>query len=293
MYNPFKRNQPKARDPIPGWVKLVTLLFIAYAVVTNPSQKNPANSVASEPVQAAQNAVEIADEKISQYKNAWGKFGVALRVEDVVTGNGHPVVCGQEINLSYEAFHENGKPIGDSATSQKPYKLRIGSGKAMPALEQGVVGMAVGGKRRIFARDSLVYNGAREGIAKDETLRFDVEILSAAPELKSLDSAPFRMADTAIGSGGVIICGKPVRMTATVWSADGKKLLEIANPVGFTPGASEVPLGIEQGVIGMRRGGNRTLIIPPSMQKAMHGGKATHSFALPQPQTVIVDVAVN
>lgn len=290
MFHYLKRKKHKPKDPLPGWVKWAVLAFIAYAVFVNPNRGKQMEAATSE---TAPDAIGVASEKLSQYKNALGDFGVTLRVEDVSAGAGHPILCGQEIALTYDAFHEDGKPVGDRATKENPYRLRIGAGKAMPALEQGIIGMNVGAKRRIFARNTLAYRDTREGIDKNATLRFDVELLSAAPDLTKLDSAPFRIADTASGNGGVVICGQPVRVMATVWTVEGKKRFETKEPVTFTPGASEVALGIEQGIIGMARGGMRTLIIPPSMQKPMHGGKPAHSFALPQSQAVIVDVVVN
>ena len=79
----------------------------------------------------------------------------------------------------------------------------------------------------------------------------------------------------------------------TVWSVDGKKLFSTKDkgqPLTFTPGKSEVFLGLEQGVIGMAAGEMRTLIVPPGFQKAMDGNPPTTDFLLPKDQTVLVDV---
>jgi FKBP-type peptidyl-prolyl cis-trans isomerase len=288
---PFRRKQPKRPDPIPPWVKWAALAFVIYAVVTNHHAPQTATGTSSTAAPSAlhTDVIDAAGKRFAEYKNALLPIGIALRVEDTAPGSGHPLICGQEVTLAYSAFFEEGKPPVDRATS---YHFHIGAGDAMPALEQGVVGMHVGGKRSIFARNSLAYGDTRKDIDKNATLRFDVEALSATPDLSHLDSSPFRIADTAPGGGGEAICGQPVRVQVTVWSAEGKKLFETKTPVIFTPGKSEVPLGIEQGVIGMRQGGMRTLIIPPSMQKPMHGGKPAQSFALPQPQAVIVDIEI-
>jgi peptidylprolyl isomerase len=292
MFRYLKRRKQKPRDPIPGWVKWAVLAFIAYAVITNPNRGKLSEHTAQTTKPTA-DVIGVASERLSQYKSALGSLGIALRVEDVTTGTGHPLLCGQEIALAYEALYENGKPVGDGATKDKPYLFHIGAGKAMPALEQGVVGMSVGGKRSIFARNSLAYGDSREGIAKDATLRFNVEVLSATPDLSKLDSTAFRIFDAAPGHGNAVMCGQPVHVMVKVWSVEGKKLFETKTPILFTPGKSEVALGLEQGILGMGRGGVRTLIIPPSLQKPMQGGKPAQSLALPQAQTVIMDVAVN
>lgn len=293
MFKYLKRRKHKPRDPLPGWVKWAVLAFIAYAVLTNPSHKKISERDANPATASSPNTISVASEKLSHYKNALGNFGVALRVEDIAAGGGQPLLCGQDVTLVYEAFYEDGKPVGDSATKEKPYKLHIGAGSAMPALERGIVGMNVGGKRNIFARNSLAYGESRADIAKDTTLRFNVEILSATPDLSKLNSAIFRVFDTSPGAGNKVMCGQPVRLQATVWSLEGKKIFETKEPIAFTPGKSEVALGIEQGVIGMPRGSTRTLIIPPSLQKTLSGSKPIHSLFLPQAQPVIVDVMIN
>jgi len=289
---PFRRKRKSSRDVIPAWVKLIVLVFILYAMTTH----HPRN-VTPDPNASMQNQTtgiaEGTKKTLSEYTKGLMPVSVALRVEDVTAGIGHPIICGQEISVAYEAFYEDGKPVGDAATKDKPYVFRLGDGKAMPALEQGVVGMGQGGKRRIFARNSLAYASAghlREDVAADAMLYFNVEMLSASPDLSKFASAPFRIADTLPGNGGTFICGQPVSVQVKIWNAEGKKLFESKEPITFTPGKSEVFLGLEQGVIGMRQGGVRTLIVPPSFQKPMHGGKPRESFSLPQPHTVIVDI---
>jgi hypothetical protein len=61
-------------------------------------------------------------------------------------------------------------------------------------------------------------------------------------------------------------------------------------PLTFTPGKSEVFLGLEQGIIGMARGAKRTLVVPPVLQKTLLGNAPTIDFPLPKEQTVLVDV---
>jgi FKBP-type peptidyl-prolyl cis-trans isomerase len=287
---PFRRrNKEKPRDPLPAWVKWAVMAFIGYAIITNPNRGKPLEH-AAEPVASTPTVRGVASEKVAQYKNMLSNFGVALRAEDVAAGNGRPLLCGQEISVNYEAFlGDEKKPID----ANKSYSFRLGEGTAMQALEQGVAGMNVGGKRSILARNSLAYGDTRKDIAKDATLRFNVEVLSAEPDITKFESTPFRIAEVNFGGGSAVACGQLVKIMATVWSLEGKKLFETKEPVIITPGKSEVALGIEQGIIGMNRGGTRTLIVPPAMQKPMQGGKAVQSFSLPQPQVVIVDVTVN
>jgi FKBP-type peptidyl-prolyl cis-trans isomerase FkpA len=77
------------------------------------------------------------------------------------------------------------------------------------------------------------------------------------------------------GSGKEAVSGKPVLVHYTGWLYDaaapdlkGKQFDSSrtrGTPFGFTPGAGQVIKGWDQGVPGMKVGGKRLLIIPPSM----------------------------
>lgn len=81
--------------------------------------------------------------------------------------------------------------------------------------------------------------------------------------------------DTKVGEGRVAEKGKAVSVHYTGWLYDpaapeqkGKKFdssLDRKIPFGFILGAGKVIKGWEEGVVGMKEGGARTLIIPASM----------------------------
>ena len=81
--------------------------------------------------------------------------------------------------------------------------------------------------------------------------------------------------DTKVGEGKVAEKGKAVSVHYTGWLYDpaapgqkGKKFdssLDRKVPFGFILGAGKVIKGWEEGVVGMKEGGARTLIIPASM----------------------------
>lgn len=76
--------------------------------------------------------------------------------------------------------------------------------------------------------------------------------------------------DIKIGTGADIITGKKVAVSYKGWLTDGtvfdeSKLNENneLQPFVFTPGTGQVIAGWEQGIIGMKVGGIRRLVIPP------------------------------
>jgi FKBP-type peptidyl-prolyl cis-trans isomerase FkpA len=71
-----------------------------------------------------------------------------------------------------------------------------------------------------------------------------------------------------MGGGTVARAGFKVTAHYTGWLADGTKFdssVDRGQPFTFTLGVHEVIAGWDEGISGMRAGGTRKLIIPPSL----------------------------
>lgn len=84
--------------------------------------------------------------------------------------------------------------------------------------------------------------------------------------------------DTKVGNGKEARRGMDVRVHYTGWLyVDGKKArkfdssLDRGQPFDFALGGGEVIKGWDQGVVGMKEGGKRTLIIPPQLAYGERG----------------------
>lgn len=74
--------------------------------------------------------------------------------------------------------------------------------------------------------------------------------------------------DNVVGKGAVAKSGDQVTVNYTGWLMDGTKFdssLDRNQPFSFVIGAGQVIQGWDEGVAGMKVGGTRTLIIPPSL----------------------------
>jgi FKBP-type peptidyl-prolyl cis-trans isomerase len=73
--------------------------------------------------------------------------------------------------------------------------------------------------------------------------------------------------DSAVGTGAAAKAGDTVSVNYTGKLADGTVFDTSAGkaPISFTLGSGQVIPGFEQGIVGMRVGGKRTVTIPPSM----------------------------
>ena len=88
------------------------------------------------------------------------------------------------------------------------------------------------------------------------------------------DYAPYSQTDLVFGDGASAESGKTLTINYKGWfydptAADKKGVLlttsELGGPAVFVAGTGAVIEGWERGVIGMKEGGSRRLIIPPSL----------------------------
>lgn len=102
--------------------------------------------------------------------------------------------------------------------------------------------------------------------------------------------------DTKIGTGEEAVVGKAVEVHYTGWLYDpgapdkkGKKFdssRDRGTPFSFLLGAGRVIKGWDRGVVGMKVGGQRTLIIPPDMAYGAQGAGGV----IPPNATLIFEV---
>jgi FKBP-type peptidyl-prolyl cis-trans isomerase len=97
---------------------------------------------------------------------------------------------------------------------------------------------------------------------------------SSSPSTPSTSSGTFTVTDLVVGTGPDATVGKTISVNYTLWlydtsKTDGKGTL-VQSSVGSTPfsfvlGAGQVIKGWDQGVVGMKVGGTRRLIVPPDL----------------------------
>ena len=108
------------------------------------------------------------------------------------------------------------------------------------------------------------------------------------------DSAPYSQTDLVFGSGASAETGKTLTVAYTGWFYDStaadKKGLQfttssMSGPAVFMAGANTVIEGWERGVIGMKEGGTRRLVIPPSLAYGPN-----RYAAIPPNATLVFDI---
>lgn len=107
-----------------------------------------------------------------------------LQYADITVGTGTTAASGSRVSVHYTGWLASSGTGFDSSVGLNPYVLTIGAGGAITGFEEGVIGMKVGGKRRLFIPAALGYGSTnvydqngRLIIPANSDLVFDVELM--------------------------------------------------------------------------------------------------------------------
>ena len=108
-------------------------------------------------------------------------------------------------------------------------------------------------------------------------------------------SAPaYSQTDLVVGTGATATSGHTVTVSYTGWLYDASKpdfkgtQFDSSSNFAFVLGTGRVIAGWDQGVVGMRVGGQRRLVIPPSLAY----GSQSPSSAIPPNSTLVFDITL-
>ena len=102
-----------------------------------------------------------------------------LRIEDIQVGEGKAAVKGALITTQYRGFLEDGSSFDSSYERGKPFQCVIGTGRVIRGWDHGLMGMRVGGKRKLWVPAALAYGerGMGSRVPADANLIFEIELL--------------------------------------------------------------------------------------------------------------------
>ena len=109
-----------------------------------------------------------------------------LHWTDVKVGSGAAAADGKLLTVRYTLWLGDGTRIDSSADRGQPFTFTLGKGKVIKGLDEGVVGMRVGGIRWLIVPPDLAYGAGGEtnpngpSIPPNSTLIFVIELLSVS-----------------------------------------------------------------------------------------------------------------
>ena len=110
-----------------------------------------------------------------------------LQIEEILVGEGEIAQNGSQVLAHYTLWldvnGEAGEKIDSSHDRGEPFSFPLGAGHVIKGWDEGVVGMRVGGKRRLRVPASLGYGarGAGGVIPPNATLIFEIELQAFKP----------------------------------------------------------------------------------------------------------------
>ncbi|MEC8688955.1 MAG: FKBP-type peptidyl-prolyl cis-trans isomerase [Cyanobacteriota bacterium] len=102
-----------------------------------------------------------------------------LKITELAIGEGAEASSGQTVVVHYRGTLEDGQQFDASYDRGTPFSFPLGAGRVIKGWDEGVVGMKVGGKRKLIIPSDLAYGsrGAGGVIPPNATLIFEVELL--------------------------------------------------------------------------------------------------------------------
>jgi peptidylprolyl isomerase len=131
---------------------------------------------------ASSSAVAQKDDKNKDKSDGkekkWVTTATGLQYLDEKVGNGATVGVGDTVVVHYTGTFKDGKKFDSSKDRGEPYEVKVGTSPVIKGWHEGLVGMKVGGVRKLIIPYQLAYGEkGREGIPPKSELHFEIELL--------------------------------------------------------------------------------------------------------------------
>jgi peptidylprolyl isomerase len=203
-----------------------------------------------------------------------------LVVEDVTEGSGATVGAHDWVRVNYLGVSQSTGEQFDSSYGRGPVEFPLD--QVIPGWSEGLLGMKEGGRRQLVIPAEMAYGDTPppgSGIAAGDALVFVVDLLDVTvsyadkPEVVLPDQAPAELVieDLEVGEGAEITSaekGTVVTVQYVGVSLSSGEEFDSSWDNGNGPAQFDITQVIEgwsQGLVGMKEGGRRRLVIPAEM----------------------------
>lgn len=148
-------------------IVIIIVVAIGVLLLRNKSSQSAKNTMSDQPsTTAGFESLQVATQS------------AGLQSEDIVVGTGAEAKQGNTVSVHYTGVLTDGTKFDSSKDRNEPFTFLLGQGDVIKGWDQGVVGMKVGGKRKLTIPPELGYGPRAVGpIPANATLIFEVELL--------------------------------------------------------------------------------------------------------------------
>ena len=102
-----------------------------------------------------------------------------LKYLDLKVGKGEEAIIGKIVEVQYTGWLADGTKFDSCRDSGLPFTFRLGAGDAIKGWDEGLVGMKVGGKRKLVIPPDLGFGkqGVGSVVPPDAILVYEFELL--------------------------------------------------------------------------------------------------------------------
>ena len=215
---------------------------------------------------------------------------------DQIKGEGDVAMCNSQVTVNAEFFMENGVTFDSTYTHNKPITFTIGAGSVIPGLEQGVIGMHQGGKRKLVVPPKFAYDHTgftNNFVPENKPISIELQMEAVKNTVKGMTILP-QTTDLVPGIGNAVHCGQKVKITYKLGYQEKDKIISTEiRDLEFTTGKAAIPIGLDIGVLGMRPGGTRGIVLVPALQHVRSGTGAAlipESSSFPREPMITLEV---
>lgn len=158
-------------------ILLPVVLFIS-AFVFIMDRTSPSNPKV-EPTQIDLDSLNnLLEEQNMDEQNIEAQDAEEFLMEDLTVGSGDEVKDGDKVRVHYNGTLLDGTKFDSSLDRGEPFEFTVGAGEVIDGWDQGLLGMKVGGKRKLTIPSSMGYGETGSGsIPPNAGLVFEVELL--------------------------------------------------------------------------------------------------------------------
>jgi FKBP-type peptidyl-prolyl cis-trans isomerase len=103
-----------------------------------------------------------------------------LQIEDLKVGTGEVAKSGMHLTVHYEGYLVDGTRF-DGSRDRGPLTFELGARRVIRGWDRGLVGMRVGGRRKLIVPEFLAYGSQQVGLVPPHSrLIFEIELLNVS-----------------------------------------------------------------------------------------------------------------